>query len=352
MTIAALGHAKAPVESVKVMTERKSLSVHYRRMDDPVGALNGMSLEAAIRNAMADQVNGGLLSQHWNHRAWLVPPDSTDTLLMNLFHDDGVSFFGDLTVYTQGFMQALLHHEQDVPMLPVEQQPPPEGRDYIHSMMYWMVIGNHVMTIQSRSLSTKHLEQYLTWLLAERTRQMRADGHILLTAKFDSDEIGGDLEDVREIIVGGTGAVQAAPARLPHEPAREREIEQHVDVDARRSWGQRALDVLRAIMTNEADVQALLESIPDGADLDVSVHIGYKAKKRQVTRAPMQQALRNLPEGEITAIGRTGRMTGRDIRLSWPVRVLSNGSLLDPTDVRAKLRSAYDYFVENGKIEP
>jgi len=333
------------------MTDRKSLTVHYRRMDDPVGALNGATLEARVRGAMADQFAGGALSAHWNRRAWLVPPDNTDTLLMNIFHDDGVSFFGDLTVYTRGFMQALLRNEPDVAMLAVEQQPPPEGREYIHSMMYWMVIGNHVMTIQSRSLTTKHLEQYLTWLLTERTTQMNANGHVLLTAKFDSDEIGGDLDDVKEIIVGGTGAVEAAPARLPHEPVQEREVDQHIDVGARRSWGERAVDVLRAIMNNDADVQELLESIPEGADLDVSVRIGYKTRRRRVSRAPMQQALRNLPDGEITAIGKHGRLTGNDIRLSYPVRVLATGSLLDPNDVRAKLRSAYDYFVENGKIE-
>merc|ERR1711965_574913 len=104
-------------------------------------------------------------------------------------------------------------------------------------------------------------------------------------------------------------------------------------------------------MNNEADLQELLQSIPEDADLDVSVHIGYKTKKRRVSRAPMQQALRNLPEGEITAVGKDGRLTGKDIRLSYPVRVLSNGSLLDPTDVRVKLRAAYDYFIENGKIE-
>jgi hypothetical protein len=227
-------------------------------------------------------------------------------------------------------------------------------------MMYWMVINNHVMTIQSRSLSTRHLEQYLTWLLKERTTQMSANGQVLLTAKFDSDEVGGDLDDIREIIVGGTGAVEAAPTRLPHEPTAapetpepvtEREVDQHVGVDAHRSWGQRAIDVLRAIMNNEADVQNLLKSIPEGADLDVSVHIGYKTRKRRVTRAPMQQALRNLPDGEITAVGKNGRLTGKDIRLSYPVRVLSTGSLLDPIDVRTKLRAAYDYFVENGKIE-
>ncbi len=41
-------------------------------------------------------------------------------MLMNIYHDDGVSFFGDPTVYTRGFMQTLLHNEQDVAMLPVE----------------------------------------------------------------------------------------------------------------------------------------------------------------------------------------------------------------------------------------
>lgn len=334
------------------MVKRKPLTVHYRRMEDPVGALNGSTLEAVVRAAITNPHNGEALSGHWKRRAWLVPPDNTDTLLMNVFHDDGISFFGDLTVYTHGFMQALLRSEQDAAMLPVEQQPPPVGREYIHSMMFWMVIGNHVLTIQSRSLTTKQLEQYLTWLLKERTNEMGANGQVLLNAKFDVNDMGGDLDDVREIIVGGAGVVQAAPVRVPDQPVEvpEREVEQRVDVDAKRSWGERAINVLRAIMSNEADVQRLLESIPEGADLDVSVHIGYKAKKRRVSRAPMQQALRNLPEGEITAVGKHGRQSGGDIRLSFPVSVLCNGSLLDPNDVRSKLRSAYDYFVENGKI--
>ena len=334
------------------MPDRKSLTVHYRRMEDPVGALNRGTLETHVRNALQHIVKKEPLSKHWKHRAWIVPPDQSDTLLMNIFHDDGVSFFGDLTLYTKGFMQALLRNELNVAMLKVEQMPPPEGREYIHSMMYWMVLGNHVLTIQSRSLNTKHLERYLTWLLKEKTAQMGANGQILLTAKFDSQEVGGDLEDLRKIIVGGTGVMDAVSAQPPEKPVESvREVTEHVDVGARRSWGERALDILRAVMGNETDVQKLLQSMPDDADLDVSVHIGYKAKKRLVTRAPMQQALRNLPEGEITAIGKHGTMTGKDIRLSFPVSVLFNGSLLELDDVRKKLKSAYTYFVENGKID-
>ncbi|MFT4091316.1 MAG: hypothetical protein QM645_11330 [Asticcacaulis sp.] len=331
--------------------ERKPLTVHYRRMADPTGALRGQTLERWVREALVQEFDGGAISGHWKRRAWLVPPGDTDTYLMNVYHDDGESFFGDLTVYTKGFMQALLKDEPDAAMLAVEQQPPPEGREYIHSMMYWMVIGNHVLIIQSRSLATKQLEEYLSWLLKDRSKVLPENTHVLLNAKFDMDEVGGDIEDLREIIVGGVGVLEALPE---NRNTREivTEVDQHVGVDDQRSWGERAVGVLRAIMTSEADVQKLLKSIPDEADLNVSVHIGYKAKKRKVSRAPMQQVLRNLPDGEITAVGKTGRQTGKDVRLSLPVRIRCDGSLPDPIDVQEKLKSAYRHFVENGKIEP
>ena len=333
------------------MTVKKGQTVHYRRADDSFGAFNGTTLEQRIRSALTHSHDGETLAKHWKRRAWSVPPDNSETILMNLYHDDGISFFGDLTVYTKGFMQALLCDAPDASILAVEQRPPPQGREYIHSMMYWMVVGNHVLIIQNRSLTTKQLEQYLTWLLKEQTSELSSQSHVILNAQFDVSEVGGDLEDIREIVVGGTGVLDASLAKRSDQKRGSRlETEQLVDIETERSWGDRALGVLRAIMSNEADVQKLLQSIPSGADLDVSVHIGYKTKTRDVSRTPMQQALRNLPEGEITAIGKQGRQSGSDIRLSHPVRVQSNGSLLDPQDVRAKLKQAYDYFVESGKI--
>ena len=86
--------------------------------------------------------------------------------------------------------------------------------------------------------------------------------------------------------------------------------------------------------------------------MDVSVHIGYKSRtRRPVSRAPMQTALRNLPEGEITARGPGGRMTGKDIRLSYKASVIKNGNLLDIDDAVRALREAHAFLVNNGKIE-
>ena len=240
---------------------------------------------------------------------------------------------------------------EDAPTLDVEQEPPPEGKEYIHSMMYWMVIKNHMLIVQSRSLNAKKLEEYLTWLLKDRTATIDPTGQVILQAKFDNTDVGGDLEDIREIIVGGaTGVAASSTAESVEEQVSETET--YRAIGERRPWRDRAVEVLRAVMKNEADVQELLDSIPEDAALQVAVHIGYKAKRRRVTRAPMQHALRNLPEGEITAIGKHGRLTGKDIRLSYPASILKQGSLLDPEDVVRALRQAYTHFVENGKIEP
>lgn len=254
---------------------RQSVTIHYRQLEDVTNAFDGQTLEDAVRSAMAQVLDGGPLSTHWKRRAWVVPPSDEDTLLLNLHHDGGGFFFGDLTQYTRGFMQALLANMEDTPTLDVEQEPPPEGKEYIHSMMYWMAIKNHVLIIQSRSLTTKKLEEYLTWLLKDRTTTVSPTGHVILQSTFDSADMGGDLDDILEIVVGGaSGLISTTPAPNVGEE-RLSETEVYREIAETRPWHERAVEVLRAVMTNEADVQELLESIPDDANLQVSVHIGY-----------------------------------------------------------------------------
>lgn len=332
------------------MSSRKSLMVHYRRLEDATGAFNGQTLEAAVRGAMQHPVDGGPLADHWKRRAWLIPPGDEDTLLSNVHYDGGDHYFGDLTLYSRGYMQALLREQDDAPILDIEQQPAPAGQEYVHSMMYWLIRNNHALVIQSQSLTSKSLENYLTWLLKERTPIIGDTGQVLLESKFDAAEVGGDLEDIREIVVGGTSTRLTASATPPLQ-TRETTGYQAV-ADATRTGVDKAREVLLAVMNSESDVMELIASIPEEASLQVSVHIGYKTHKRAVSRAPMQQALRNLPDGEITAIGKSGKLIGNDIRLTHPVSVLRQGSLLDPEDVKRALNQAYTYFVENGKIDP
>jgi hypothetical protein len=92
---------------------RQQVTIHYRRLEDVTGAFGGVSLEAADGKAMNQEFEGGKVADHWKPRAWLVPPSSEDTLLMNLKKDGGTYYFGDLTHYTKGYLQTLLAEAAD-----------------------------------------------------------------------------------------------------------------------------------------------------------------------------------------------------------------------------------------------
>jgi hypothetical protein len=327
---------------------RQPVTIHYRRLQDATGAFGKRSLEAAIRAAMSHQRDGEKVSAHWKHRAYVVPPGAEDTLLMNLHDDGGDYFFGDLTQYTKGYMQALLEQAPNKSMLTVEQEPPPKGKEYVHSMMYWLAVDSHLLMIQSKSIGSKQLEDYFTWFLKDQTKTIKSSGQVILQAKFDAKDVGGDLKDIREIIIGGT--VPAGPVKATRAET-VTDVEKYKEIKTHRSFAERTREVLLAIFNNEADVQKLIDSVPQEARLEVDVHIGYRATKRHVSRAPMQEALRNLPEGEITAIGRDGKMTDKDIRLSHPANVIKVGNLLESKDVIRALREAHKYFVDNGKLD-
>lgn len=334
--------------------ERQSVTIHYRRFVDEAGALGGRTLEDFINDAMAHAADGGALKDNWSRRTRAVPPEDADTHFVNLYSDGNGHFFGDLTHYTKGHMQALLEQADEAPFLNVSQMPAPEGREYLHSVMYWLARGNHVMVLQSRSIGTKQLEEYLTWLLHQRCGLLPAGTGIVLDSVLDLDEVGGDLDDISAIVIGGSPLAEPPGYKPPQEKADPtlREVEEYKNLGIRRAWADRMRQVLNAVMNSEADVEALMDSVPEGADLDVKVEIGYKLKKRKLSREPMQRALRNLPDGDIRAISKEGRQTGRDVRLSHSARVKKNGSLLDPQDVERALREAYDAFVSNGKIQP
>ena len=166
-------------------------------------------------------------------------------------------------------MQALIERAEDAPTLDVEQEPPPEGKEYVNSLMYWFVAKDHVLIIPSRSLGAPQLERYFSWLLRENGT-IGDTGHVILKAEFDAAELGGDLGDIREIIVGGTSPV------LPEISTQVIDRDQFHRLTSSSSWSERAVAVLRAIMRNEADVKRLLRDIPREAELRVSVHVGTR----------------------------------------------------------------------------
>ena len=110
---------------------------------------------------------------------------------------------------------------------------------------------------------------------------------------------------------------------------------------------------------------SLLSAVPEDAELNVQVHIGYQTKRRKVNRTALkhlQTGLRNLPDSQLQVRTKGANLASDGtIRLhhSASIRLLRAqdgdsqiiGSLLDPSDVLRAMFEAYSTFLGNGKIQ-
>jgi hypothetical protein len=331
----------------------KSVTIQYRRLQDVADVFAQTTLEAQLRTAISLEVNRVRIRDRLAHRIWTRDPAGQDNLFANTLYDSGTYLFGDIVHFSRGHLQALFDAGlTDNPTVPVRQLPAPERMEYVHSIMFWLVIGNHVLIIQSQSLRTEIAEQYFTWLLTERTRTMTAPAHVLLASRFDPAAVGGAPTDIKEIVIGGV-----APVPQAHEVGAPRivELDHQEDLTARRGTGfEQARGVLAALLNSDAQADAFLRNVPAEAEFSVVVHIGYKTRKRHISRAPLaalEAGLRNMAHGELRVAGRgADRLATGDVRLHQTAMIEADGSLLQPDDVREKMLAVYRSFVELGKI--
>jgi hypothetical protein len=340
---------------------RKPASVVYRRFNHTEHA-NGNSLELLIRTAMdktPDSANHKLKERY----KFRILKRTDDSVLANIYIDSGEYVFGDITQITQDEMQGLLDNSKDdAAFADIEQYEKPDDKDFIRSLMYWMVKGDHCFIIQSHSLRADSAEEYFNWVVNDKAKVLQNSCPIVLASKFDASSVGGDIQDIQEIIVGGTVAHQHGATALQietHEAETLGSIERSLQ-----TVKSKAQKVLEALFSDTAVVDKILSQIPEDSSLSVNVHIGYRTKKKKSSREILKNVevgLRHLPDNQLQVRGKDGkRSPDGTIRLQHPVSIKcvlvgekdmqrSTGRL-DHTDVLRAMLEAYEVFRNNGKI--
>lgn len=345
-------------------TERKPVTIHYRKFNRAPAIKN--TLEQLVRGAM-NTAEGGVKIRH-RYLARLNNVGS-DNYFINTYTDGATEtplVFGDILHFTKNHLQALCKTaDKNAAAVPVQQMKAPEQSEYVHSQMFWMIKDDHAFVVQSMSLKTAEFEQYLEWLLKRKTGKLPGDHSVILDARFDEDVIGGDLNDIQEIIIGG---VTSAPETVPEDEAEVQvvEVAQNAQIDTKGTASfAKAREILGVLLGGDANVASLMKAVPPDAELNVQVHIGYKTKKRKVSRVALQQletGLRNLPDSQLQVKAKGARVaTDGTIRLhhNASIKLIKMqdgdnhiiGSLLDPADVLRAMLEAYSNFVANGKIQ-
>jgi hypothetical protein len=346
-------------------TECKPITIHYRKFKRATTV--SKTLEQLVRSAMNHKLPGNIrVKDRYLDRLHSV---NTDNFFINTYVDGAGEtplVFGDILHFTKGHLQALCHtSDTNAASVEVRQMRAPAQNEYVHSQMFWMIKSDHVFVVQSMSLRTAEFELYLDWLLKDKTKQLSPDYEIILDSRFDETAIGGNLNDIQEIIVG---SVVSRPSTIPDKATNEQlsEVMQRKQIDAgRKIERSTAWAILEQLLGSEARVSSLMDAVPLEADLNVQVHIGYQTKKRKISRLALRQletGLRNLPDSQLQV-----KAKGTNVAADGTIRLHHNASirliktqdgdsqiistLLDPYDVLRATVEAYSSFIANGKIK-
>lgn len=147
------------------------------------------------------------------NRQQSVSPSSDDFIFINHISDYKNMVYGELVVIEMGKSQQFIDLEDDASEytikalsssdIPVDDESTALKREFVESVLYFGVIGNHLAVIQSRALTAKTLESYLDWLLGEASDAMADDYAVILkdTPNLEVQE-KLDTTPAKKLIIG------------------------------------------------------------------------------------------------------------------------------------------------------
>ena len=341
------------------MSGTRYATVHYRKLDRDGAVLDdGTTLSSAIHDALDEQhPEGGRYRDNWLHRLMPSFEDSDQKRVINNVHTDAQTAFGELCAYTPGDLQALIDaNAASGVSAAIAETGAPGGNEYLKGIAYWLVVGDHCYVVQHVAVRTKALEEYLTWFLHDATHIIGSNKKVMLRATFDISAIGGDLDNVRSIEIGGLvpeGVQDRGTSEKSALPLSVRE--ERKTVGEKKAWFLKAKKIVEELY-GTVEASKIIKRIPEEAALDVTVNIGYRAVRRGIDTSFMDslaKGLRNIDDGEVKIRAKNGIIQGDDARLQahMPFKLVrANGALLDHEDVRLQLREVHDRFLKDGKI--
>ncbi|WP_157750296.1 hypothetical protein [Sinorhizobium fredii] len=343
----------------------KRCKIHYRRLRRDNGQFPDETLSAKIAQALNSHRGTAKIGESVRNRIAGVPrADGYQRVLNNVYI--GQSYvFGDICLFSPGQMQALLQLTSDpahatldevMRAWEIAESRAPEGHEYLHGIAYWMAIGDHFYKIQHVALQTKASEEYLTWLLRDQAQVIGADQYIELQAEFDRAQIGSDLGDVKSIEIGGLVPETVRPETEGGFVEVQKDVITHGSLGEKVAAGWNKGKKVLVELLGEVEADKLLAQMPPDAALEVTVNIGYRAKKRKFEKEFMKNiasGLRNAPDGEIRIRGVDGEIKGDDARLSADMnikKISDQSNLLDIPHVIEQILEVHRRFLHDGKI--
>jgi hypothetical protein len=221
-------------------------------------------------------------------------------------------------------------------------------REFIESILYFGISGNHIVVLQSRSLTTRELETHLAWFLTSLSDHLKTGTVFVLKDKPKEDVMRKILQrPVKTVSIG-------APVYA--------ELQQS-QVDGGEKTTQwlpvgKGADLLKAYLGEQwrsLIQQSKLEDCLDDANLEVRLQVTYLRKTNPSGEALLRNiatAARHYPDEDVAVelVGGT-KLSGADIRLWDTIKLKTYKSLVDEHDLFIQMHTWLMSLISTDEIE-
>ncbi|WP_153005337.1 hypothetical protein [Aureimonas ureilytica] len=258
---------------------------------------------------------------------------------------DGPIFAGQLIHLQEGAdVPAVLQSlEDDTSEFVIANLNVGERARVLRGALYFAVVGNHVGLIEGQQVRGRTLERYLTALF-QGAGEIEPGQAVILNSKFMAAD-GKALDESTEVTVA------AKPNHGSAAGAVDEILEREAGVA--RDHGATVFDVLRILGWGNEALESLKSEVPDDGWIEGFFRVFIKEKKRKkkpISRATINEALRNVDAADLGLRGNGSEKNGI-VKLSVQRPVDMQASLLNPADAMEQIVNALREWANSGKID-
>jgi len=314
-------------------------------------------------------------------REQISPSDSQSGYrLVNRSSTFKTILFGQLILFEQGKSQALMTISDDVAFYDINsitsEQIKLEGdenineqdrykvkREFIDSILYFGVLGNHMVIVQSSSLRARDLETHFGWLIHSFSSSFNDNSALMLRDKPSAEVIKKmDSTPVKKITLGSvpvksnTEAGEVTMMNVPNLPANA-EISKSVEKvrKVRFMPSGKGGSILKAAFGEDWFSNLRLEDSLDESNLQVNLEITYLRKTTsdgQRVMDTLASSLRHTDSDDIEIeLQGGGIIKGSDLKLSGNISIQYNNGLIDENHLYLQMHKWLISKIGSGEIE-
>jgi hypothetical protein len=322
----------------------KNKTIHYKS----VFITGDIILQDALKKALSKD---GTAAKPAN-RQQKINNDDTAVIFINRFSEHNGMTFGQLVILETGRQQPFITVDDDAEYYSIDSlasEKIPESkpdadesisaeqikeetarkrREFLDSMLYFGVVGNHMVVMQSSSLRSRELEAHLSWLLGTCTTIVPANSMLVLKDKpAESVYQKMQAKPVKSIKLGAplTSKVHNDPSAPAVSRTETTETEETHASKVRFVPQGMAASILKAALPEGFLEKLDLHDSLDDANIHVALEITYLRKTTKIGQTVIDSvatSLRHMPESDVVInLQGGGKIRGDELKLSGSISV-------------------------------